>query len=198
VPGGQPLPAFPNSAGNRAKRHPLGVVPSQSRASSCANLGRLQSTLVRGWREPSLTDRYGGGKGPAVRPTLGVERTRRCRPKLLISARCCHGTTARATACCYVGSAGIPAPGGQATSANHSNKAAHRINPLYHQMLVAPQNSAKRNADRSRPRKSWRQISLPLIGELGQLELGVLLPLVFTANVIVAAIVWFVVGSLLR
>jgi hypothetical protein len=41
-------------------------------------------------------------------------------------------------------------------------------------------------------------MSLPLIGELGQLELTVLLPLVFTANVIVATTVWFVVGSLLR
>jgi hypothetical protein len=58
--------------------------------------------------------------------------------------------------------------------------------------------SVKRDADQVRPLKSWRQISLPLMGGSGQLELTVLLPLMFTANVIVATIVWFVVGSLLR
>jgi hypothetical protein len=63
------------------------------------------------------------------------------------------------------------------------------------QMPGVRRHSVKRDADRVRPLKSWRQISLPLIG---QLELTVLLPLVFTANVIVATIVWFVVGSLLR
>jgi hypothetical protein len=66
------------------------------------------------------------------------------------------------------------------------------------QMTDARRHSAKRDADRVRPLKSWRQISPPLIGELGKLELSLLLPLVFTANVIVATIVWFVVGSLLR
>jgi hypothetical protein len=65
-------------------------------------------------------------------------------------------------------------------------------------MTDEQRHSAKRDADRVRPLKSWRQIGLPLIGELSQLELTVLLPLVFTANVIVATIVWFVVGSLLR
>jgi hypothetical protein len=55
-----------------------------------------------------------------------------------------------------------------------------------------------RHAERSRLLKSWHQISLPLISELGRLELSLLLALVFTANVIVATIAWFVVGSLLR
>ena len=77
--------------------------------------------------------------------------------------------------CAYIGWTGIRAAGGEATPRRHS---------------------AKRGADR--PFKSWHQISLPRIGELGQLELTVLLPLVFTANVVVATIVWFVVGSLLR
>jgi hypothetical protein len=58
-------------------------------------------------------------------------------------------------------------------------------------MSGARRRSAKRDADRSRPSKSWDQISLPLIGELGQLGLTVLLPLVFTANLIVATIGWF-------
>ena len=56
----------------------------------------------------------------------------------------------------------------------------------------------KRDADRFRPLKSRRQISLPLIGELGQLELTVLLLLVLAADVIVATVLWFVVGPLLR
>jgi hypothetical protein len=46
--------------------------------------------------------------------------------------------------------------------------------------------------------KSRRQISLPLIGELAQLELTVLLLLVLAADVIVATVLWFVVGPLLR
>jgi hypothetical protein len=54
-------------------------------------------------------------------------------------------------------------------------------------MSDPPRNSVKRDADRVR-----------LVGELGQLELTVLLSLVFTANIIVATIAWFVVGSLLR
>jgi hypothetical protein len=53
----------------------------------------------------------------------------------------------------------------------------------------------KRDADRPRPST---QIGLPQIGELDQLELTVLLPLVFTANVIVGTIVWFVVGLSVR
>ena len=55
-------------------------------------------------------------------------------------------------------------------------------------MSGAPRNSVKRDADRVRRLKSWRHIRLPLIGELGQLELFVVLPLVFAANVIVATI----------
>jgi hypothetical protein len=62
-------------------------------------------------------------------------------------------------------------------------------------MPVARDNSAKRD---DKALKSWRQVSLPLVGELGQLEFGVLLPLLFAANVIVATIAWYVVGSLLR
>jgi hypothetical protein len=65
-------------------------------------------------------------------------------------------------------------------------------------MPVAQEPSAKRDVDKARPLKSRRQVSLPLIGELGQLELGFLLPLLFTANVIVATVVWYVVGSLLK
>jgi hypothetical protein len=65
-------------------------------------------------------------------------------------------------------------------------------------MSGAPRDSVKRDADRIRPLKSRRQISLPLIGELGQLELTVLLLLVLAADVIVATVFWFVVGSLLR
>jgi hypothetical protein len=56
----------------------------------------------------------------------------------------------------------------------------------------------KRDTDRSRPLKSWHQINLPLIGELGQLELTVLLLLVLAADAIVATVLWFVVGPLLR
>jgi hypothetical protein len=62
------------------------------------------------------------------------------------------------------------------------------------QMSGAPRNSVKRDADRSRPLKSWHQINLPLIGELGQLELTVLLLLVLAADAIVATVLWFVVG----
>jgi hypothetical protein len=65
-------------------------------------------------------------------------------------------------------------------------------------MAGARRHSVKRDADRSRPLKSWHQIKLPLIGELGRLELSLLLLLIFTADAIVATIVWFVVGSLLR
>jgi hypothetical protein len=65
-------------------------------------------------------------------------------------------------------------------------------------MAGARRHSVKRDTDRSRPLKSWHQINLPLIGELGRLELSLLLLLVFTANVIVATLAWFVVGSLLR
>jgi hypothetical protein len=56
----------------------------------------------------------------------------------------------------------------------------------------------KRDADRFRPLKSRRQISLPLIGELAPLELTGLLLLVLAADVIVATLLWFVVGPLLR
>jgi hypothetical protein len=79
----------------------------------------------------------------------------------------------------------------------NNHRAAHRTG-CTKQMSDAPRNSVKRDADRVRPLKSWRQIRLSLIGELGQLELIVLLPLVFTANVIVATVLWFVVGPLLR
>jgi hypothetical protein len=98
--------------------------------------------------------------------------------------------TARATTRCYVESTGIiPARRGE-----------QRIitNGLPKQMSDAPQDSVKRDADRFRPLKSRRQISLPLIRELGQLELTVLLLLVLAADVIVATVFWFVVGSLLR
>jgi hypothetical protein len=62
-------------------------------------------------------------------------------------------------------------------------------------MSDAPRNSVKRDADRFRPVKSRR---LPLIGELAPLELTILLLLVLAADVIVATVFWFVVGSLLR
>jgi hypothetical protein len=90
---------------------------------------------------------------------------------------------------------GIPTGAARRPANNH--RAAHRTG-CTNQMSGAPRNSVKRDADRVRPLKSWRQVRLSLIGELGQLELIVMLPLVFTANVIVATIVWFVVGSLLR
>jgi hypothetical protein len=64
-------------------------------------------------------------------------------------------------------------------------------------MPFAQEDSANRD-DKARPPKSWRQVRLPLNGELGQLELHVLLPLLFVANVITATIAWYVVGSLLR
>jgi hypothetical protein len=65
-------------------------------------------------------------------------------------------------------------------------------------MPDAPRASVKRDADRVRPVKSRRQISLPLIGELDRLELTILLLLVLAADVIVATVLWFVVGPLLR
>jgi hypothetical protein len=105
--------------------------------------------------------------------------------------------TAQTTACCYVGWTGIPTQGREATIESHGNQAAHRTG-CTEQMSGVRRHSAKRDGDRVRPMKSWRQISPPLIGKLGQLELGILLPLVFTANVIVATIAWSVVGSLLR
>jgi hypothetical protein len=115
--------------------------------------------------------------------------------QLPISARCCHGTTAGATTRCYVEWTGSRLRSAKRPANNH--RAAHRTG-CTKQMSDAPRNSVKRDADRVRPLKSWRQIRLSLIGELGQLELIVLLPLVFTANVIVATIAWFVVGWLLR
>jgi hypothetical protein len=73
-----------------------------------------------------------------------------------------------------------------------------RIEGPHNPMSGAPRNPLKRDVDRARPSKSWRQIRLPLIGQLGQLELIVVVPLVLTVNVMVATIVWFVVGSLSR
>src|SRR5262249_6253494 len=67
-------------------------------------------------------------------------------------------------------------------------------NGLYQTMPVA----RGQRDDRVRPSKSRRHITLPLVGDLGQLELGVLLALLFTANVIVATTAWYIVGSLLR
>jgi hypothetical protein len=78
----------------------------------------------------------------------------------------------------------------------NNHRAAHRTG-CTKQMLDAPR-IAKRDADRFRPMKSRRQISLPSIGELGQLELIVLLLFVLAADVIVATVLWFVVGPLLK
>jgi hypothetical protein len=86
---------------------------------------------------------------------------------------------------------------GSAKQPANNRRAAHRTG-CTKQMSDAPRNSVKRDADRFRPLKSRRQISLPLIGELGQLELTVLLLLVLAADVIVATVLWFVVGPLLR
>jgi hypothetical protein len=63
-------------------------------------------------------------------------------------------------------------------------------------MPVAQEDSAR--DDKVRPSKSWRQASLLRNGELCQIELAFLLPLLFAVNVIVATIAWYVVGSLLR
>ena len=65
------------------------------------------------------------------------------------------------------------------------------------QMSGARRHSVERDADRVRPSSSLRQINLPLVGELGNMKWRFLL-LVLAADVIVATIVWFVVGSLLR
>jgi hypothetical protein len=86
---------------------------------------------------------------------------------------------------------------GSARRPANNHRAAHRTG-CTKQMSDAPRNSVKRDADRFRPVKSRRQISLPLIGELAPLELTVLLLLVLAADVIVATVFWFVVGSLLR
>jgi hypothetical protein len=130
--------------------------------------------------------------------TLGVRAYEKMPLKLLISARCCRGTTVGAAPCCYVGCTGIPRRGGGATAKITVIRLRIESIGLHHQMTVAPEHPAKRDADRTRPSKSWRQIRLPLRGELGKIELSVLLPLVFVGNVIVATIVWYVVGSLLR
>jgi hypothetical protein len=73
-------------------------------------------------------------------------------------------------------------------SGNHSNQDC-APNELHQTMPVAQNDSAKRRL------KSSRQVGLP---PLSDLELGVLLPLLFVANVIVATTAWYVVGSLLR
>ena len=65
-------------------------------------------------------------------------------------------------------------------------------------MPVAQGDPAKRDVDKARTLKSWRQVSLPRAGEPGRIQVGVLVPLVFAMNVIVAIVVWYVVESLLR
>jgi hypothetical protein len=65
------------------------------------------------------------------------------------------------------------------------------------QMSGARRHSVKRDGDGTRPQKSWRQIGLALVGELGHIELSILL-LVLTADIIAATVVWSIVGSLLR
>jgi hypothetical protein len=74
-----------------------------------------------------------------------------------------------------------------------------RIDPnrLHHQMPVTSQHSG-RDADGTRPVKSTRRISVLLFGEMHQIKLSVLVPVVFAANVIVATVAWFVVGLLMR
>jgi hypothetical protein len=65
-------------------------------------------------------------------------------------------------------------------------------------MSGARQHPVKRDANRPRPAKSWHQISLPLIRELGLFQSTVFLVLVLAADVILATIMWFIVGPLMR
>jgi hypothetical protein len=104
-----------------------------------------------------------------VEKAIGIAAGRRWAWKLTelpISARCCHGTTAGATTRCYVEWTGSRLRSARRPANNH--RAAHRTG-CTKQMSDAPRNSVKRDADRVRPLKSWRQIRLSLIGELGQL-----------------------------
>jgi hypothetical protein len=65
------------------------------------------------------------------------------------------------------------------------------------QMPVAKEDSAKRDVARTRPTGSPYAGS-QRIGESGNIEVAVLIALVLAANIVVATIVWRVVGSLLR
>jgi hypothetical protein len=88
--------------------------------------------------------------------------------------------------------------GGEATSEITVIRLRIESNELRHQMSVAPQHSARRDADGTRPVKSTRPISVPLFGKMRQIKLSVLLPVVFAVNVVVATVAWYIVGLLMR
>jgi hypothetical protein len=78
---------------------------------------------------------------------------------------------------------------------NDSNQTAHRTGCIT--MPVAQQDSAKRGTD-IHPLKSGCQVSPPPDGESGQIEVGVLVPLVLVMNVILATVAWYVVDFFSR
>jgi hypothetical protein len=88
--------------------------------------------------------------------------------------------------------------GSEATSEIKVIRLRIQSNELRHQMSVAPQHSAGRDADETRPVRSIRSISVPLFGEMRQIPLSVLLPVVFAANVVIATVAWYIVGILMR
>jgi hypothetical protein len=116
----------------------------------------------------------------------------------MISAKCCLGTTALGTGCCYVGSAGDPDGAARRPAKSQLIRLRIESNELHDQMSVAPQHSRRRDADGTRPVRSTRPISVPLFGKMRQIKLSVLLPVVFAANVAVAAVAWYIVGLLMR
>jgi hypothetical protein len=63
---------------------------------------------------------------------------------------------------------------------------------------IAATGLSTRDIDEARPVTPRHQLSRSPAGESGAVELGVLIPLVLVTNVIVAIIVWYAVGTLLR